>query len=163
MKGDIHMEAFVLRPFQDEDAALFRGWVKRPHVAKWYWDPEDWFRELEERHGAFSWLRHFIITWGGREIGFCQYYPYAESGEDWHGGVPLEGTYSIDYLIGEPEYLGKGLGRETIRRLVDLVREEPGAARIIVMPDAENAASCNALLSAGFHYDGENRLYRLEL
>jgi hypothetical protein len=42
-----------------------------------------------------------------KPIGFCQYYLCAQADEDDYNIFPKDGTYSIDYLIGEIEYLGK--------------------------------------------------------
>lgn len=89
-------------------------------------------------------------------MGFCQYYRYQLGGENWHGSLPLAGTYSIDYLIGESEYLGKGLGRAMVGQLMGRIRKEP---EVIVQPDPRNRASCGLLLSAGFTYDEKNKLF----
>lgn len=157
------MEEISLRPFEDADLPLFREWLSREHVAKWYGDAQDWLDEVAGRRDAFCWLHHFIVTHAGKDIGFCQYYPYERSGEEWHGALPREGTYSIDYLIGEPEALKKGFGRAIVRLLTERIRATADARRIIVQPEEENLPSCNTLLSAGYTYDGEDRLYLLNL
>lgn len=156
------MAEIILRPLQDSDVALFTHWLTVPHVAKWYEHPEAWLEEVQNRNEKYPWLHHLIAMDGEEAVGFGQYYPYRMGGEDWHGSVTLDGTYSIDYLIGDPERLGKGLGRAIIRSLLSLIEKEPGARRVIVQPDEENAASCRALLSAGLRYDAENRLYLYE-
>ncbi len=153
----------TLREFTDADMPLFKTWLYAPHVAKWYRDPKDWIHEIEKRRHEFSWLHHFMADQGGRSIGFCQYYACADAGEAWYGGTDIDGTYSIDYLIGEASFLGKGLGRAMIGELIRLIRAKPGARRIIVQPEPENTASCRTLLSCGFGFDAADALYRLEL
>ncbi len=138
-------------------------WLTLPHVAKWYTEPEDWLYELEHRNDEFHWLHHFIVECGEHPIGFCQFYEYRLSGETWHGDLPLEGAYSIDYLIGESEYLGKGLGRQIVLELTCRIRVQENARRILVQPAPENAASCRTLLSAGFFFDSANAVYLLNL
>lgn len=145
------------------DLPLFRKWLALPHIAAWYHDPEDWVGEVEQQDGTFAFVRHFIVQSENKPIGFCQYYPYWMSGEAWHGNIPLEGTYSIDYLIGDVEYLGKGYGKQIIRALQKKIQSLPDAARIIVQPEPENQASCGVLQSCGFHYDAENGIYLLRL
>ncbi len=152
-----------LREFQDSDQALFRKWVYEKHVARWYEHPTDWINEIENRKEVFSWIHHFITECEGVPIGFCQYYEYCLSGETWHGDISLNGTYSIDYLIGNKEYIGRGFGNKTILALVELIRSCKNARIIIVQPEEENKASCGALLSAGFVFDVKNRLFRLDL
>lgn len=157
------MKKRYLRPLENEDIALFEQWLAAPHVAKWYHDPADWIDEVKKRHGEFSFLHHFIVEAGERPIGFCQYYEYRHSGEGWHGDTEIDGTYSIDYLIGNTEYLGNGFGKEIIQQLVERIRLEKNAKRVIVQPEPENAASCNTLLSCGFFFDPKNEIYILEL
>ena len=97
------MKKLKLRPFFNEDITLFSKWLYRPHIAKWYHDPLNWMDEVNKRSDEFSFLHHFIVELEFKPIGFCQYYEYCRSGEDWHGNTDLDGTYSIDYLIGEAD------------------------------------------------------------
>lgn len=156
-------EGIILRPLADSDKEQFRAWVHMPHVALWYHDPESWIDEIDKREGVFSWIHHFIAEVDGCLIGFGQYYEYLRSEETWHGSVAVEGAYSIDYLIGESDYIGKGLGCALVQELVALVRSCSNARRIIVQPEPENKASCGTLLSCGFRFDEGNKLYLLEL
>lgn len=153
----------TLRPIQQTDLPLFRRWLALPHVAKWYTEPEDWLYELEHREDEFHWLHHFIVECDGVSFGFGQFYEYRLSGETWHGSLPLEGAYSIDYLIGETEYLNKGFGKKIVLELIRRIRQQAGATRVLVQPEQENAASCHTLLSAGFRFDAENEVYMLDL
>ncbi len=148
-----------IRKLVDEDIPMFKKWLYVPHVAKWYHEPLDWIYEVENREKEFHWINHFIVEFNGNPIGFCQYYEYKNSGETWHGNVELEGTYSIDYLIGEQDYLKKGYGKEIINWLVDEIRHIPKAKRIIVQPENENLASCNTLLTNQFSYDTTNEIF----
>lgn len=151
-----------LRPLTDTDIPLFKTWLHRPHVAKWYHDPEDWLVEVRGRESEFSFIRHFIAERGGEPIGFCQYYRCADVEEEWYGTADLAGVYSIDYLLGDENNLGQGLGRAIIKQLAQKVFAIPGARRIIVQPEAENAPSCRALLSAGFSFDQKQGIYTLK-
>ncbi|WP_195269708.1 GNAT family N-acetyltransferase [Eubacterium sp. 1001713B170207_170306_E7] len=152
-----------LRALTDRDVPLFTRWLDAEHVKPWFTDPQSWIDEVNDRDGAYDWIHHYIIHRGGTPVGFCQYYPYWKSGEDWHGNLPLEGTYSIDYLIGAVENLQKGYAGATVGLLGRLIAEEKDAERIIVQPDTDNSASQNTLLSAGYRYDRENELFFLEL
>lgn len=150
-----------LRPFEDSDLPRFAAWLRAPHVAPWYAPAEAWLAEVENRRGAYAFIRHFIITADGAPIGFCQHYPYWLGGETWHGGVPPQGSYSIDYLIGDPASLRKGYGAQAIRLLAREALAMPQAARVIAQPDGPNAASRRALLAAGFSFDAQNKLFIL--
>jgi len=157
------MNALELTKFEDEDIELLENWLRQEYILKWYHEPEEWLREAQERHDEFCWITHFIVLKEGEPIGFCQYYPYEKSGETWNGDVPACGTYSIDYLIGEQDCLGKGLGKQIVKLLVNEIFSRKDAKRIIAQPEPENAASCYTLLSSGFAYDERNGLYLLSV
>lgn len=152
-----------LKKFTDQDIPLLTEWLGAEHIKPWFTDPQAWLDEVREREGEYSWIRHYIICGDRGSIGFCQYYPYWKSGEDWHGNIPVEGTYSIDYLIGEVENLKKGYASAAVRLLGELIAEEKDAKRIIVQPETDNHASRNTLLSAGYSYDTANGLFLLEI
>lgn len=157
------MKTLKLRQLLNEDVALFKKWLYMPHVAKWYHDPLDWIDEVKKRNDEFSFLHHFIVELEEKPIGFCQYYEYRHSKEDWHGNTEINGTYSIDYLLGDTEYLGKGFGKGIIRLLIEKIKMQNNAKRIIVQPERENKASCNTLLACGFSFDTSNKIYILEI
>lgn len=87
--------------------------------------------------------------WQERPIGLCLYYKCVDNGEDF-GNLPLQGTYGIDYLIGEEAYLGKGLGKSMVTLLVEYIFSFPDALRITTDIDKNNKASEGTLLACGF-------------
>ena len=143
----------TLTKIADGDIALLKRWLYTPHVKRWYHEPLEWLSEVEQRSGAFRWIHHYIAELDGRKIGFCQYYDCADSDESWDGYKQLRGTYSLDYLIGEADCLGKGLGKQLLLSLVEIIRALPDAERIIVQPERENSASRGLLRSCGFSCD----------
>ncbi len=86
----------------------------------------------------------------GRPIGFCQYYKCSDSADEDFGTLPIQGSYGIDYLIGEDACLKKGFGRGIINLLIDKILSLPDAERITADIDQENIASQKTLLSCGF-------------
>ena len=157
------MNELLLRNLSDEDLPLLKRWLYLPHVSRWYHDPLDWLEEVEKRKGEFSFLHHFIVEIGCHAVGFCQFYEYRYSGESWHGDTDIEGTYSIDYMIGDPNFLGIGLSKTMICELIRKIRLHPNAKRVIVQPEPENIRSCGLLLSTGFQFDSRNEIYVMEL
>lgn len=65
----------------------------------------------------------------------------------------MGGSYSIDYMIGEPDCLRKGFGKMIMAELTDRIALHPDAERIVVQPEPENKASC------GFVLDTEKGIY----
>ena len=152
----VETERLLLRSFKDEDAALLEQWLYASHVAPWYENPEDWLNEVRERHDDFAFLTHFIAEVDGNPVGFCQYYDCFDAIEleDW--GIPISvprEVYSIDYLIGEAEYLQRGFGEEMIRQMLEVLCGL-GAKKVIVQPEKSNEKSNRSLLANGFLWRG---------
>lgn len=147
-----------LRMFKNTDIKLMEKWLVRPHVKPWFVKPEDWLAEVRNRKGEFSFIKHFIVTHEDIPIGFCQYYDCTKADEDCYGKV-LKGTYSIDYLIGDEEFLGRGLGKEIVKLICEKAFFKAHAKLIVVQPDKKNAASNAVLKANGFIYDEEKQFY----
>lgn len=148
-----------LRKMEQTDLPVFKKWLDRPHVARWYHDPLDWINEVEKQDGEFCWIHHFIVEHEGQPIGFCQYYACKDSDELWAGYTALGGSYSIDYMIGESGCLHKGFGKMSVTELTGRITLHPDAKRIVVQPEPENKVSCSLLLSCGFVLDTEKEIY----
>lgn len=134
---------------------LLTTWLNKEYILKWYHEPDEWLTEINERHGAYSWIHHFIVMDKNIPIGFCQYYDCFDANdlEDWYSVARQNGTFSIDYLIGNEAYLGKGYGKAIVRLLTNTIKEKEQAKQIIVQPDKENLPSNNVLLSNGYIFD----------
>ena len=85
-----------------------------------------------------------------------------EEGQDFqemYGDVAEQNhTYEIGYLIGEEEFLNRGIGKRIIQILEDKIIEI-GGKEIAADPAEENIISIKALLSNGFKKksDGDYR------
>lgn len=161
--NEYYKDQLIIRPLFDDDIALLKRWLYQPHVASWYEKPEDWLHEVRNRHGEFSFIKHFIAEIDGTPIGFCQYYnSYFEHEPD---ACPkhekIGEVYSIDYLIGEPEYLHKGYGKEMLRILTSMV-SSLNVKKIIVAPEDENTASKRVLEANGYIRNGEDYIMEFE-
>ncbi len=140
-----------LKPLQDSDIPMVSTWLLAPHVKQWFHDSEPWLEELQHRHDTFSFINHFVAYSDGTPIGYCQFYKCNKSGELWPG-VCMCHAWSIGYLIGNEQFLGKGYGTELIRCLTAQVWLETDGTEIVVSPEAGNVPSRRALLAAGFQY-----------
>lgn len=155
------MSSLKIRLLEDKDIPLMRIWLNKKHIIKWYEKPDEWLAELYGRFDVFGFIKHYIVDYNCKPIGFCQYYSCSDAHEDWYGDITLLGTYGIDYLIGEEEYLQRGFGKSTVNLLVKTVFSINEARRIVALPNQENIASCKSLLANGFVFDEKNKLYCL--
>lgn len=164
----INKSEIVLKSLKDEDIPLFDKWLDKEYINKWFGDKEDWLNEINERNGEYSFLKHFIVCYNDRKIGYCLYTDcfflksLEEEGHDFenlYGDVTEENhTYEIGYLIGEEEYLNRGIGKMIIQILEEKIIEI-GGKEIASDPVEENIISIKALLSNGFKKksDGDYR------
>lgn len=153
----------ILKPVADSDISLLSKWLHKDYILTWYHDAEEWLIEIKERDGDFSFLSHYLVLDDSNiPFGFCQFYDCFDAKEDWYSVSSPNKMYSIDYLIGEEEYLGKGYGKEIVKVLVNKILEVKNPEAIVVQPEQDNIASCKALLANNFIYDVEKGYYILK-
>ncbi|MDU1892886.1 MAG: GNAT family N-acetyltransferase [Dysgonomonas sp.] len=157
----MRQKLLLLRAIEDSDIELLSKWLYKDYILKWYHEPEEWLYEMKERKGAFSFLSHFLVLQENIPLGFCQYYDCFDAQEEWYSVENPGKIYSIDYLIGDETYLGKGYGKEIVKMLIQKIVEEKNPEAIVVQPENENIASCKALEANGFVYDADKEYYIL--
>ena len=157
------MPNMTLRQLCDEDIPLVESWMRADHAKLWFENPEDWLFEIKSRDREFAFITHLIAETDSCPIGFCQYYDCydGQKHEDWYSVSSPGVLFSIDYLIGNPEYLGQGYGKELVRLLTEIIRCIPTAKTIVVQPNAENAISRSVLVANGYVYDENSDAYLL--
>ena len=164
----INNNEIVIKSIQEEDIPLFDKWLDKEYIKKWFGEKEDWLNEINERNGQYSFLKHFIVYYNDRKIGYCLYadcffLKYLEEErhdfQEMYGDVAEQNhTYEIGYLIGEEEFLNRGIGKRIIQILEDRIIKI-GGKEIAADPAEENIISIKALLSNGFKKknDGDYR------
>lgn len=153
----------TLRPVEDSDIYRLQFWLNKEHVLRWYYDADEWLNEIKERNGTFGFIKHFIVSVKGIPFGFCQYYDCFDAKEEWYEVEAKGRKFSIDYLIGEEEYLRKGYGKTIVNALVEKIKVIESAETIVVQPEKDNIASNKALIANGFLYDESKEYYKLNL
>lgn len=63
-------------------------------------------------------------------------------------------SYSLDYMIGNRNFLGKGYGAKTLSEFVDYFRAhvDPKAVTFIIDPSVDNPRAKHVYMKAGFEY-----------
>ena len=138
----------------ESDLALVEAWLDHEHVARW-WIPDTTVAATLDRLrarvlGDDSRTRMLVIIVENDPVGWCQWYRWEDYPEEAAAMGARPGEVGVDYAIGEPAYLGRGVGTAAIAALVAEARRHVGACGVLVDPDAANLASRAVLERNGF-------------
>jgi aminoglycoside 6'-N-acetyltransferase len=151
----------ALRALKSEDFPRLVDWINTPHVARW-WDGKADLSSVTEEYGPTlednSETSVFVIEMDQGPVGIVQCYRHRDCPE-WERDVDVQNAAGIDYLIGEPDSLGKGIGSEAIRAITKIAFDlYPEVEFVVSVPQRDNVSSCRALESAGFDLVHERKL-----
>lgn len=136
---------------------MLADWFSRPHVEPWWQEAYD-AGSIERNYGpsvdGVDPTELFVVETEGSPIGFVQRYLLDENAS-WKASLAPTGEHEkavgIDYLIGDEERVGMGLGPEIINAFVESTWQRyPGASEIVVAVQQANRRSWRALEKAGF-------------
>ncbi len=142
------------------DLDLLTDWRRRPHVMKWWGEMsvEDLHKEFEKEMADPLVERYVACLTGptgeGRDFAFVQVCDAHGASDGWWPDA-TPGTWAIDYLIGEPDLIGQGLGTALIAQFTRDLLARPGAHTVTADPEPENIASIRACEKAGFIQAGK--------
>ncbi len=145
------------RALEGSDLPLLADWIGRPHVAPWWREPAD-LASVESSYGPLldgsDPTEGRVVLLEDRPIGFVQKYRIDDDPE-WRSTIVSAlghpGGIGIDYLIGEADLVGRGLGRQIVTALVDECWERYASEdRIVVALLQDNVASWKTLEACGF-------------
>lgn len=149
------MEApIIFRPLAQSDFPQFAAWLAKLHVQKWWREPatvEHVSKDYGDCTRGDMTTRVFVVLYGDRPIGIFQSFYLASYPEE-DAYYPFRGGISIDYLIGEEDCIGKGIGTRMIKTFIATKVPElyPDATGVATGAEVENKASLGALRNAGF-------------
>jgi aminoglycoside 6'-N-acetyltransferase len=141
----------------EADLPLVRRWLQQPHVARWWLADETAEEELAHWRqlltGELDDGTHLLMVVERDRrvaVGWCEWYRWDDTPDEARELGALPGECGIDYAIGDPAAIGRGLGTELNAALVHEVRDHHPGCGIIVEPEAANAASRRVLERNGF-------------
>lgn len=142
------------RALHRRDFPLLQAWLSRPHVDAWWHERLD-LAGLERHYGPTIDGREpthvFVIEHHQEPIGFIQWYRWADYSEHAAQLGAERDSAGIDFAIGVPELIGRGIGPRAIRAFLErIVFVEPGIAACVSDPETRNTRSLRAFEKAGF-------------
>jgi aminoglycoside 6'-N-acetyltransferase len=140
-----------------DDLPLLGRWLADPVVARW-WDhdstPDGVERDFGPSVRGDEPGEDLVVSLDGRPVGLVQRAVIGDHPEDLAEFAALvevpEGAVELDYLVGEPDLRGRGLGPRIVAAVVaDTWAAHPAAPAVLVAVAAANVASWRALEKAG--------------
>lgn len=144
------MEAEVkLTPFSSSKIPQLRRWLAVPNVATWYPESED----------HIGWAvnpppcgEQALIAVDDRTVGYVRWQAVTREILDSVGlhDVPA-GSVDVDILIGDPEFVGCGIGPKALRVLLSKLHQRGGIPWVGLTTNVQNLSAQRAFTKAGFH------------
>ena len=133
---------------EQRDRARLEEWLHRAHVTRWWSDPDFALSECLDRPEGGD---HAMIYADSVPVGYlCSQRP-ARSEFDAAGLFEIpDGAVDIDILIGELEYVGRGIGPRALAILLDRLLADPTVPLVELCTSVQNTAAIRAFEKAGF-------------
>ncbi|MBX3578901.1 MAG: GNAT family N-acetyltransferase [Rhizobiaceae bacterium] len=150
------MNQVGLRRLRRSDITLLSAWLNAPHLRPFYMQepiaPDEVVAKFLPRIGGRHRVRCIVAECGGRPFGYLQWYYNRSYPADSAAAAGEPDGVSIDYYIGDPGFLGQGLGSEMLLACrSDLDTRLAGRHRLIfIQHDDRNEAARRCTESAGF-------------
>jgi len=147
---EIHTERLrLVRPLVSQAAGILASYAGVPEATKYLsWTTKQSVDETEDfvKRTLISWDSGSSYTWlvldnESEEIAGCFAFRPARTG------------YEIGYVLS-PDYWGKGLGYELVRKMISVGFDDPSVERIWAYCDKENKASFLLLEKCGMEREG---------
>lgn len=160
----IHFEKATLKHRE----TIFK-WLEEPHV-KEFWDNSQAHKEdidnfIKGRKVPSEYFEGKFYYWVGLidDQPFSMLMTLKETNDE---AIPpiiksilskTGSTYSIDYMIGNKNYYGKGLGATTLKKFTTFIQDEidSTADTFFIDPDENNPRAKHVYAKAGFKYIGD--------
>lgn len=146
---------FSFQPLTRQEFPMIINWLAKPHVKKWWPEPEANLAAVEKEFGASidgtEPTKVYLAIVEDKPIGIIQCYQLSDYPK-YQKTIKLDNAVGVDLFIGEEAYVGKGYGTAMIKQFVEEIirRQYPDAKYAISDPEVKNFASIRAFEKAGF-------------
>ena len=151
---------FIQMKKDNIDYELLHKWSEEPFIQEWFEQRSLSLEEIKEKYD--NKVNHsnqtlYYIEVDNKIIGFFQYYPYEKDDE----------MIEYDVLIGEENYLNKGIGTEVVKKINQHIFDHSDKNKIVVRPCKRNKRACHCYEKSGFElikdYSGTDTIGNQEI
>jgi len=150
-----HDRRVALRAMTRGDLPDVHRWRNAEHVRRW-WDElgDPTLEEITAKYGpridGMEPTRMWVVEVNGRSVGFVQDYRLRDH-PDFAALTPDPEAVGVDYVVGEPGMVGRGIGTPMLWAWLGSARRRyPDVASYFAAPDHRNEASLRVLEKVGF-------------
>jgi uridine kinase/RimJ/RimL family protein N-acetyltransferase len=149
-------DSFSFAPLGLKDLPLLDAWLAAEHVSAWFGPPANAEQDPLGEQDAVS---RFVVVLDGRPIGLIQTYRWSDFPENAAAVGAKVGEIGMDYLIGELDQIGHGIGPVLIEAFLEQHASHRGDVIAVRVDVSEaNHRSWRCLEKAGFRRDREGVL-----
>ena len=142
---------FTFKPVDREHRSLIHQWLVQPHVAEWFYGQglENTLRHLDEFLQGSSQSYYWLAYDKKHPFAFFITSNVCKPDDKLTRWCTEEGdAITLDMLIGDTNYLGKGLSDVLIREF--LLSQFPKVKEVLTDPEATNLRAVHVYQKAGF-------------
>jgi hypothetical protein len=147
---------FTFKTVKTENRALVHSWLVEPHVAPWFYGQglQNTFNHLDEFLQGSSQSQYWLGLDNNHPFAFLITSSVCKPNDELTRWCSVEGeAITLDMLIGDTNYLGKGLSHILIQEF--LLSKFPQVAEVLIDPEATNAHAIHIYKKVGFTIIGE--------
>ena len=134
---------------------LLLKWLETPHVKTWWDSRLEWTLKLIQKKyepylNSSNLINAYIVFVENKPIGYIQYYNKHDFPREHDYALELpESCAAIDWYIGEPEFVGRGIGTKALKLFLD-THVFPNFDNVFVDPDTANISAVRVYEKIGF-------------
>jgi len=138
------------------DRSLIHSWLKQSYVAEWFYGQglENTFKHLDEFLQGSSQAHYWLAYDNNHPFAFLITSAISKPHDELTPWCSKEGdAITLDMLIGDTNYLGKGFSHVLIKEF--LVSQFPNVVEVLIDPEATNTKAIHVYQKVGFKILGE--------